>query len=176
MKKIKIKKKTKINSTTAEKQVKAMWVVFALALLCILLTLFIGKSFATLLDNDVEVKENSDLTYYLNVSYDGVDKNGTQSDTTTVSEIKSGTLFVEDKIPDGLEFTGFVTTAGGSIGAVKRSDATACSGKVIDDTNEASTTEGVWNGTHTEYTVSWLTLQCNNKNSNISSEKFKGRM
>ena len=152
MKKIIIKKKTKINSTTAEKQVKAMWVVFALALLCILLTLFIGKSFATLLDNDVEVKENSDLTYYLNVSYDGVDKNGTQSDTTTVSEIKSGTLFVEDKIPDGLEFTGFVTTADGSIGAVKRSDATACSGKVIDDTNEASTTEGVWNGTHTEYT------------------------
>lgn len=156
MKKIIIKKKTKINSTTAEKQVKAMWVVFALALLCILLTLFIGKSFATLLDNDVEVKENSDLTYYLNVSYDGVDKNGTQSDTTTVSEIKSGTLFVEDKIPDGLEFTGFVTTADGSIGAVKRSDATTCSGKVIDDTNEASTTEGVWNGTHTEYTYHGL--------------------
>lgn len=156
MKKIKIKKKTKINSTTAEKQVKAMWVVFALALLCILLTLFIGKSFATLLDNDVEVKENSDLTYYLNVSYDGVDKNGTQSDTTTVSEIKSGTLFVEDKIPDGLEFTGFVTTADGSIGAVKRSDATACTGKVIDDTNEASVTEGVWNAGNTEYTYHGL--------------------
>ena len=58
VKKIKIKKKTKINSTTAEKQVKAMWVVFALALLCILLTLLIGKSFATILDNDVDVKEH----------------------------------------------------------------------------------------------------------------------
>ena len=153
MKKIKNKKKIEKGPVLT---VKTMCVVFALVLLGIFIALFIGKSFATLLDNDVEVKENSELIYYLNVSYDGVDKNGTQSSTTTVSEIKSGTLFIEDKIPDGLEFTGFVTTEDGSIGAVKRSDGTTCSGKVIDDTNEASTTEGVWNGTHTEYTYHGL--------------------
>ena len=155
-------KKNKINniigkeSTSIEKKIIAIWVFFATALLCILLTLFVDKSFAVPLNNDVEVKENSELIYYLNVSYDGVDKNGTQSSTTMVSEIKSETLFIEDKIPDGLEFIGFVPTADGSIGAVKRSDATSCLGKVIDDTNEASTTEGVWNGTHTEYTYHGL--------------------
>lgn len=152
----KIDNKMENESTLNIKQIKAMWVVFALALLCVLLTQLIGNSFSNLLDNDVEVKENSELIYYLNVSYDGVDKNGTQSSTTTVSEIKSGTLFIEDKIPDGLEFTGFITTDDGSIGAVKRSDATTCPGKVIDDTNEASITEGVWNDAHTEYTYHGL--------------------
>ena len=148
----------KINNdfSSTEKKVKAIRVAFALALLCIIYALFSGKSLSTLLENDVEVQENSELTYYLNVSYDGVDKNGVQSSTTTVSEIKSGTLFVEDKIPDGLTFTGFVTTDDGSIGAVRRNTSTACTGKVIDDTNEASTTEGIWNGTHTEYTYHGL--------------------
>ena len=60
-------------------------------------------------------------------------------------QINSGTLFVEDKLPDGLEFTGFVTTDDGSIGAVKRSDGTLCTGKVIDDTNEARTDSVWWN-------------------------------
>lgn len=139
-----------------QKKVKAMWVVFALAALSIILTLYIGNSFATLLNNDVEVKERSELIYYLNVSYDGVDKKGVQSNDTTISEIKSDILFIEDKIPDGLEFTGFITTDDGSIGAVKRSDGTVCTGKVIDDTNEESTSEGIWNASHTEYTYHGL--------------------
>ena len=75
----KIDNKMENESTLNIKQIKAMWVVFALALLCVLLTQLIGNSFSNLLDNDVEVKENSELIYYLNVSYDGVDKNGTQS-------------------------------------------------------------------------------------------------
>ena len=129
---------------------------FVFILFVISLSLFIGKSFGILLDNDVEVAENSELIYYLNVSYDGVDKNGTESSTTTVSEINSGYLYVEDKIPDGLEFTGFVTTEDGSIGAVKRSDGSSCLGKVIDDTNEDSTSSGKWNETHTEYTYHGL--------------------
>jgi len=131
-------------------------VFFVVAIIIIIYTLFIHNSFSSLLDNDVEVEENSDLTYYLNVSYDGVDKNGKESSNSTISEIKSGTIFVEDKIPDGLEFTGFVTTEDGSIGAVKRSDSSVCVGKVVDDTNEESTTEGKWNGTHTEYTYHGL--------------------
>lgn len=130
--------------------------LITLAVICILLTLFVGKSFAAILENDVEVEENSELTYYLNVSYDGVDRNGVASSDSTVSEINSGYLYVEDKIPEGLTFKGFVTTEDGSIGAVKRSDGSVCTGKVIDDTKEASNTEGMWNASHTEYTYHGL--------------------
>ena len=108
------------------------------------------------LDNNVEVEENSTLTYYLEVSYDGVDKNGVRSNDTTISEVKSGELVVEDRIPDGLTFTGFVTTSDGSIGAVKRSDGTSCLGKVIDDTNEDDSSTGEWNAGNTEFTYHGL--------------------
>lgn len=145
-----VNKKNKI-----DKNKKIIWILIALAFIFVLLLLF-GKSFAVLLDDDIRVKEKSELTYYLNISYDGVDKYGNKSSDTTVSEIKSGTLFVEDKLPDGLEFTGFVTTSNGSIGAVKRGETTACTGKVIDDTNEESVDEGVWNADNTEYTYHGL--------------------
>lgn len=144
------------NIEKEQKKLKIAIIIFTLAFLLIGLLLLIRNSFATTLENDVEVEQNSELTYYLNVSYDGVDKNGIKSDSTTVSEIRSGTLFVEDKIPDGLEFTGFVTTEDGSIGAVKRSDKTMCVGKVVDDTNEETADEGVWNDAHTEYTYHGL--------------------
>lgn len=155
------------------KKVKSIWVIFALAVLSILQTIFVGKSFATLLDNDVEVKENSELIYYLNVSYDGVDKNGVKSDSTTVSEIKSGVLKVEDKIPEGLEFIGFVTTDDGSIGAVKRADGTSCPGKVIDDTNEASNDTGTWNVGNTEYTYHGLHYDANTRTVTFEVKNLK---
>ena len=135
---------------------KKMKLGFGLALLVILLTIFVSKSFSSILDDDVEVQANTDLTYYLDVKYDGVDKNGTKSSDSVVSEVKSDTMMVEDKIPDGLDFTGFVTTSDGSIGAVKRSDGTTCLGKVIDDTNEEVVDTGVWNNDHTEYTYHGL--------------------
>ena len=50
--------------------------------------------YAVVLDNDVEEEENSELTYYLDVSYDGVDKNGVESSDTTISEITSGYMYV----------------------------------------------------------------------------------
>ena len=131
--------------------------MITLSLLCALLAfLIMRKSFAVVLDNDVEVAENSELTYYLNVSYDGVDKNGVSSTTTTVSDINSGYLYVEDKLPEGLTFSGFVTTEDGSIGAVKRGSADSCPGSVVDDTKEESTDTGVWNDNHTEYTYHGL--------------------
>lgn len=92
--------------------------------------------YAVVLDNDVEVEENSELTYYLDVSYDGVDKNGVESSDTTISEITSGYMYVEDKIPEGLTFSSFITSEDGTIGAVKRSDDSACPGYVVDDTKE----------------------------------------
>lgn len=100
---------------------------------------FIKYTMSAILPNDVEVKPNTDLIYYLDVSYDGVDKMGNESSSTTISEIQSGYIYVEDKIPEGLTFNGFVTTEDGSIGAVKRSDGSACVGKVIDDTDGTET-------------------------------------
>lgn len=153
-----------VNNVISGKKIKnAKSVIIALAVICILLTLFVSKSFAALLENDVEVQANSELTYYLNVSYDGVDRNGVASSDSTVSEINSGYLYVEDKLPEGLTFKGFVTTEDGSFGAVKRSDGSICLGKVIDDTNEASTTEGAWNAANTEYTYHGLHYNANTR-------------
>lgn len=85
------------------------------------------------LDNDVEVTPNTDLTYYLDVKYDGVDVRGTESNDHARAEINSGTIYVEDKIPEGLTFKKFVETNDGSIGAVSRDDEnTPCLGEVVD--------------------------------------------
>ncbi len=104
-----------------------------------------------LLGNDVEVTPKSYLTYYLDVTYDGVDRNGVASSDAVVSDVSSGYMFVEDKIPEGLEFDSFVTTNDGTIGAYKRSDETPCLGKVIDDTEETTVDSGTWNADNSEY-------------------------
>ncbi len=118
---------------------------------------YLGISFSVPLENDVEVTPNSDLTYYLNVYYDGVDRNGVKSNDTTVSNINSGYMYITDKLPDGLTFQGFVTTTDGTIGAVRRDDEnTSCLGKVVDDTNEDGVDSGVWDDGHTEYTYHGL--------------------
>ena len=131
-----------------------MYVVFSVAI--IIFIAVIGGSLAALLNNDVKVKVDSDMTYYLTLSYDGVDKNGLESSDMVVSEIKSGYLYVEDRIPLDLNFMGFLPTSDGSIGAVKRSDGSVCVGKVVDDTNEAFFDKGTWNSDKTEYTYHGL--------------------
>ena len=105
----------------------------------IVFTLVIKTSHADPLENDTEVEPNTDLTYYLKVKYDGVDKEGVESDDNTLANINSSYITVTDKIPEGLTFKDFVTTSDGTIGAVKRSDGTTpCAGNVVDDTNDAS--------------------------------------
>lgn len=146
-----------VNRHTYEKALKSfnkMYIVFTVAI--IILIAVIGGSLAALLNNDVKVKANSDMTYYLTLSYDGVDKNGLESNDMVVSEIKSGYLYVEDKIPVGLDFRGFVPTSDGSIGAVKRSDGSVCVGKVVDDTNDLSYDIGTWSNDNTIYTYHGL--------------------
>ena len=123
----------------------------------IIFTLVIRTSHADPLENDTEVEPNTDLTYYLKVKYDGVDKEGVESDDNTLANINSSYITVTDKIPEGLTFKDFVTTSDGSIGAAKRSDGTTpCAGNVVDDTNEASPTQGEWNQGNTEYTYHGL--------------------
>lgn len=153
--------------------------IYIICLLAVLVILSIGlpflfrkNSYSVKLEDNVEVQPKSQLTYYLNVSYDGVDKNGVKSDSTTVSEITSGSLYVEDKLPDGLVFTGFVTTSDGSIGAVKRGSTSTCPGKVVDDTKEASNTGG-WNADHTEYTYHGLHYNANTRTVSFTVKNLK---
>ena len=104
------------------------------------------------LDNHAHVGENSELTYYLTVNEDGVDSTGKQSSDTVTANISGGMTSVTDRLPDGLEFVGFVTTEDGTIGAAARSDSSiACGGHVIDDTKEEKKDGGTWNSDHTEY-------------------------
>lgn len=80
--------------------------------------------YAQLLDNNVKVESNSEIIYYLTVSYDGKDEYGVESSDTTISQVRSGYIEVEDKLPEGLTFVKFVETESDSIGAVSRSDGT----------------------------------------------------
>ena len=141
-----------------------------LIVMSLIALLFYQKSFAVPLENDVEVGENSKLTYYLNVSYDGVDRDGVASSDTKVSEIKSGYLYVEDKIPKGLSFEEFVPTEDGSIGAVKKGTTDSCIGSVVDDTKEEQVNTGVWNANNTEYTYHGLHY---NKNTGVVTFTIK---
>ena len=151
----------KLKNITKNKRNIMIFSIFLVVVFIVVLIL--GRSFSAVLDNDVEVQPDTDLTYYLNVSYDGIDRNGTKSDDTTVAQINSGTLYIEDRIPDGLDFQGFVTTDNGSFGAVKRSDNTVCLGKVVDDTKEASNDAGTWNGDNTEFTYHGLHYDAANR-------------
>ena len=116
--------------------------------LLISIILFIALSitvYSEFLDNDVEVEPETDLTYYLEVNYDGIDVQGRKSDNTTIASINSDYIYVEDKIPQGLTFQGFITTGNGKIGSIKRSDGSTCNGYVIDDTNEDDVTKATCN-------------------------------
>lgn len=94
--------------------------------------IFIGNSFSQMLDNDVRVLENSDLTYYIDVIYDGIDSEITTSSDTATAKINSDFIYVEDKIPEGLTFKKFLSSDDDTIGAVKRSDNSSCPGYVVD--------------------------------------------
>ena len=134
----------------------------------------IGHATAETLDNDVQVEPDSELTYYLKVKYDGVDKEGTQSNDATMVKVNSGRIKVTDKIPDGLTFKSFVASDNGSIGAVSRSDsAISCPGRVVDDTQEEATDTGVWNDGNTEYTYHGLHYDASNHTVSFYVESLK---
>lgn len=110
-------------------------VIFGLSisLFVALLIVLINRSFAAPLDDGARVAPNSDLTYYIDVIYDGKDATAVSSSDTVTANVNSDYIYVEDKLPDGLTFKNFVTTSDGTIGAVKRSDGSSCPGYVVGD-------------------------------------------
>lgn len=117
--------KQKLNSRT----------LLFLLLLCGALAIFIARLTLSAIteENHIRVKEKSELTYYLDVIYDGKDSEVVTSSDSATAEVKSDNIYVEDKIPEGLTFKRFLTSEDGTIGAVKRSDGSSCSGYVVDD-------------------------------------------
>ncbi len=95
--------------------------------------IFFGYSYAANLESGARVAENSDLTYYLDIIYDGKDSDVITSSDSATANVMSDYIYVEDKIPDGLIFKEFVESPDGTIGAVKRSDGTSCPGYVVGD-------------------------------------------
>lgn len=142
-------------------------------MLIILVSSAICYTLAEVLDNDVEVETNSELIYYLNVKYDGIDALGYSSSDARLSEVSSNTIYVEDKIPEGLTFTGFVTTDSGSMGAVERNNPNvSCLGNVINDTNEEGN-EGAWINNNQEFVYHGLHYNASSRVVSFNVENLK---
>ena len=76
-----------------------------LVICLMVLTFLVEKNaMADTFSNDDEIQPEKGVAYYLEVSYDGVDKNGVESSDSSLADVRSGYIYVEDKIPDGLEF------------------------------------------------------------------------
>lgn len=134
------------------KSVKVAFSIFLIAVFGLIVKVAINHARADILANGTKVQPYSELTYYLNVKYDGVDKYGTSSSDNATAEITSGYIAVKDKLPAGLEFQNFVETEDGSIGAVTREEGLVCNGRVVDDTGDAVG----WNEENTKYTYHGL--------------------
>ena len=80
-----------------------------LAIVAIIVAVIASPSLAAPIENDVRVEENSELIYYIDVIYDGKDVEATTSSDSATARVYSDYIYVEDKIPDGLIFKGFVS-------------------------------------------------------------------
>lgn len=138
-------------------------IIGIVVLLVILLGVTFGISFSSLvqLENGTKVQPNSDLIYYLNVSYDGVDRFGIQSSEDIIADVNSGVIYVQDTIPEGLIFNGFVSTEDGSIGAINEKTNRACLGKVIDDTDGTETLNS-YHGLHYDESTRTVSFKVTN--------------
>lgn len=118
------------------RRIKSKYLIFILFLLIITILVLFNYTFSEeLLESGVQVEPESELTYYLDIYYDGVDKYGIESSDTVVADLNSSTIQITDKLPAGLTFVEFIGASDGSIGAVKRSDGTACLGYVVGGVN-----------------------------------------
>jgi len=118
------------------KQLLSKWQLLIVGVIGIVLAVIIynvSTSRAALLENDVRVEENSDLTYYLDISYDGKDDEIVMSSDTATAKVNSDYIYIEDKLPEGLTFKEFISSPDGSIGAVQQGDTSkSCIGYVVD--------------------------------------------
>ncbi len=114
-----------------------LFIMFLLVML-ISLTLFSFTKSTEIdyLDNDMQLELNSSLIYYLKVTYDGVDRDSYDSRVPkegVTSKLLSGYIYVEDKIPGGLMFDGFIKADDGTVGVVNPTTGKTCHGYIVDE-------------------------------------------
>lgn len=130
------------------KKQKLVFKIFVFLLFVFIGTLSYTFSEVTSLKNGDRVAEGSEVTYYLTVKYDGIDRKGVDSTTIAKDEelpdVSSGVINITDNLPAGLTFVDFIAPASGdNIGSVRQDDATkVCLGGVsytdLKNTNSAS--------------------------------------
>ncbi len=169
-----IRKWRMLRETRNQRRYKAYFLLVSLFIVTAI-SVIAANIFADIItDSDVEVRLNSRLTYYLTVQEDGIDVDGVESSDTQMANLTSGRISVTDRIPDGLIFQGFVTTSNGKIGASSRADSSiACSGVVVDDTNESIVDAGTWNNDHTAYYYHGLHYDVASRTVSFKVEKLK---
>ena len=126
------------------------------------LGIFLAYANAIKINDGDQVDENTELTYYITVTADGIDSAKISSETGQVANINTGTLSVKDQLPQYLSFIGFETPEDGSFGAVSQNDhSIACDGTVIDDTHGEGTegTDTYYHGLHYNTSNRTLTYQ-----------------
>ena len=111
------------------KKIYSLKKIFFLLPLFVLLAITLVSG--VLLENDVKVFEGEELVYYIDVYYDGKDVYGIESSDELIASVTSDKIEVEDYLPEGLIFEGFVVPESGDIGSVSRSDGTPCLGYVV---------------------------------------------
>ena len=109
---------------------KKILISFVLLLFVGTLIFFTTKTLS-FLANDTKVEENSELIYYIDVTYDGIDANSVVSNENQTAHIYSDDIHVYDKLPEGLEFVRFVRPANDIIRAESYNSSNICSGEVI---------------------------------------------
>ena len=112
---------------------KKKYLIIAIVALIFGFVIYNFSNSMAMIENDSQVEPNSKLTYYIDVIYDGKDLEAVTSSDTATAKVYSDYIYVEDKIPEGLTFNKFITAEDGTIGAIKRSDGSSCSGYVVDD-------------------------------------------
>jgi len=129
--------------------------------------LAISKSQEIVLETEPrKVDEDTEFTYYLEVSYKGVDKKGNSTETSTSAEVNSDYINVTDRLPDNLIFTGFEETIDGGVYAKYKETGNLCSGKVVDDTGEPyeNETESTYHGLHYNKNNRMITFKVKDQN------------
>ncbi len=99
----------------------------------LIFSVILSLSFSQYINESKKLIQNSPITYFLKVSYEGINKYGVNSETSRI-DIYSDYIEVTDRLPDGLRFDGFVESEDGTIGA-RNDEGEMCLGNVINGDN-----------------------------------------
>lgn len=126
-----------------KRKIKKSFLLISVALISLLVVVLLQITRMELMKDvtELQVDLDSELSYTLTVTYDGVDRNGAASIDSSgkpkIIKIDSDYIYVEDVLPDGLIFEKFNFEGNDnvSIGSSKRDETSegTCNGYVVND-------------------------------------------